>query len=324
MHYTTLGRTGLRVSVAGLGAGGFSRLGRRAGKSEDEAARLIEEAYALGINVFDTAASYGTEGVVGKALRSIPRDKVVLSTKSQFHRGSKWWPPARVVASLDNSLRLMGADYIDVFYLHGVRPDEYDYALATIAPALLKEKEKGKIRHIGLTEFSETDINHSVLARAAADSVWDVLMVAFHMLHQTARATVFPLTRQNGIGACAMFVVRSIFADPARVRREVRALADKGLIDAGQIDLDDPLGFLLHASGAASLTEAADRFARYEPGVDVVLFGTGDAAHLRTNVAALLKPPLPAADREKLVSLFGHLTAGIGLDGHQPAAAAAS
>ena len=64
------------------------------------------------------------------------------------------------------------------------------------------------------------------------------------------------------------------------------------------------------------MIEAAYRFARHEPGVDVVLFGTGDAAHLRTNVASLLKPPLPEADRAKLVALFGHLT-GIGLDGHQ-------
>jgi aryl-alcohol dehydrogenase-like predicted oxidoreductase len=64
------------------------------------------------------------------------------------------------------------------------------------------------------------------------------------------------------------------------------------------------------------MIDAAYRFVRHEPGVDVVLFGTGDAAHLRTNVASLLKPPLPQADQEKLAALFGHLT-GIGLDGHQ-------
>ena len=64
------------------------------------------------------------------------------------------------------------------------------------------------------------------------------------------------------------------------------------------------------------MIEAAYRYARHEPGVDVVLFGTGDAAHLRANVASLLKPPLPEADRAKLAKLFGHL-AGIGLDSHQ-------
>ena len=50
--------------------------------------------------------------------------------------------------------------------------------------------------------------------------------------------------------------------------------------------------------------------------VDIVLFGTGDAGHLRTNVESLLKPPLPEADRAKLATLFGHLAVGIGLDGH--------
>jgi aryl-alcohol dehydrogenase-like predicted oxidoreductase len=64
------------------------------------------------------------------------------------------------------------------------------------------------------------------------------------------------------------------------------------------------------------MTEAAYRYVRHEPGVDVVLFGTGDSAHLRANIEALNKPPLPAADRAKLAKLFGHLAIGIGLDGH--------
>src|SRR4051812_31131573 len=139
MQFTTLGRTGLKVSIAGLGTGGFSRLGMKAGKTEDEAARLINEAVGLGINFIDTAPSYGTEGVVGKALKSIPRDKVVIATKAQVHRGNEWYPPERVVASIDNSLKLMGTDHVDVLNLHGVEPHEYDYALNTIAPALVKE-----------------------------------------------------------------------------------------------------------------------------------------------------------------------------------------
>ena len=91
----------------------------------------------------------------------------------------------------------------------------------------------------------------------------------------------------------------------------------KGLVEKWLGETDEPLGFLVHEGGAANVIEAAYRFARHEPGVDVVLFGTGDAGHLRTNVASLLKPPLPEADRQKLAALFGHLTNGIGLDGHQ-------
>ena len=118
MQYTTLGRTGLRVSVAGLGTGGFSRMGLKSGKTEDDAARLVLDAVALGINFIDTAPPYGTEGVVGKALKSIPRNEVVVATKSTVRRNGEWWTPERVVASLDTSLRVMGTEYVDVFNLH--------------------------------------------------------------------------------------------------------------------------------------------------------------------------------------------------------------
>ena len=316
MHYTTLGRTGLRVSVAGLGTGGFSRMGLKTGKSEDEAARLVLDAVELGVNFIDTAPPYGTEGVVGRALKSIPRDKVVVATKSTVHRSNEWWSPERVVASLDNSLRLMGTDYVDVFNLHAVDPFMYEYARDTLAPALLDQKAKGKIRHIGLTENPILDHTNETLKRAVNDPVWEVFMVGFHMMHQGARTNVLPATRAKGIGTLIMFAVRSIFADPPRVAREMKALAAKGLVEPWLGASDDPLGFLVHEAGAANMIEAAYRFARHEPGVDVVLFGTGDAAHLRTNVESLLKPPLPQADQAKLTALFGHLT-GIGLDGHQ-------
>jgi aryl-alcohol dehydrogenase-like predicted oxidoreductase len=316
MQYTTLGRTGLRVSVAGLGTGGFSRMGLKSGKTEDESARLILDAVDLGVNFIDTAPPYGTEGVVGKALKSLKRDQVVVATKAFIHRSDEWSSPERVVASLDNSLRLLGTDYVDVFNLHGIEAYEYDYALNTIAPALLKEKEKGKIRHIGLTENPIVDFTNETLRRAVHDPIWEVYMVGFHMLHQGARRDVFPFTQQKGIGTLIMFAVRSIFADPPRVAREMKELAAKGLVEKWLGETGDPLGFLVHPGGAANMIDAAYRFVRHEPGVDVVLFGTGDAAHLRSNVASLLKSPLPEADREKLVALFGRLE-GIGLDGHQ-------
>ena len=316
MEYTKLGNTGLKVSVAGLGCGGFSRLGLAAGKSEDECARLIHEAVDLGINFVDTAPAYGTEAIVGKAVRSIPRDKIVVATKAFPNRGADRWAPERVVASLNNSLRLLGTDYVDVFNLHAVEAPHYDHAVEVIAPALLKEKAKGKIRHIGLTENPIVDFTHEALKRAVRDPVWEVAMVGFHMLHQNARKDVFPVTREKGIGTLLMFAVRSIFADPPRIAREMREMVAKGLVEKSLGASDDPLGFLVHAGGAANVTEAAYRFVRHEPGVDIVPFGTGDSAHLRSNVATLLKPPLPEADRQKLATLFGHLTNGVGLDGH--------
>jgi len=315
MQYITLGKTGLRVSVAGLGTGGFSRLGMRAGKSEDECARLIHQAFALGVNFIDTGPTYGTEGVVGKALQTLPRDQVVVATKATVHRNNEWWSAERVVASLENSLRLLGTDYVDNFNLHAVEAHEYEHTLNVLAPALVEEKRKGKIRHIGITENPIVDFTQAALKRALHDRVWEVYMVGFHMMHQGARDSVFTVTRRNGVGTLLMFAVRSVFADLPRIAREMKELATKGIVEEWLGKTDDPLGFLIHAAGAATLTEAAYRFARHNSGADLVLFGTSDVEHLRTNIAALLKPPLPEADRAKLKALFGHVT-GIGLASH--------
>jgi aryl-alcohol dehydrogenase-like predicted oxidoreductase len=313
MEYVTLGRTGLRVSVAGLGCGGFSRLGLGRGKSEAEAVALINQAFDLGVNLFDTAAAYGTEAVLGKAVASIPREEVVIATKAPFNVSNPNSSAASAVASLDNSLRQLAIDYIDVYQLHGVAPAAYDHALNVIAPALLKEKAKGKFRHLGITETAPHDPEHQMLRRAAAEGVWDVAMVGFHMMHQNAREAVFPLTRQNQVGTLLMFAVRNIFSRPGQLAATMRELAVAGEVPQWLAETEDPLGFLIHDGGAGSVIDAAYRFVRHEPGVDVVLFGTGDPEHLRTNIASLLAPPLPEADRVRLASLFGHLV-GVGLD----------
>ena len=208
----------------------------------------------------------------------------------------------------------MSTDHVDVFQLHGITPgEEYRYSLETLGPVLLEQKAKGKIRHIGMTEQPVDDFTHETLVHATQDDIWEVFMVAFHMMHQSARKNLFPLTRLKRIGTMLMFAVRSIFAKPERVVAALREAVAQGKIDKSIAELAEPLGFLIHDSGATNITEAAYRFARHEPGVDVVLFGTGDPAHLRTNVASLLKPPLPEADRAKLAALFGQLI-GVGMD----------
>lgn len=313
MKYTTLGRTGLRVSVAGLGCGGFSQLGLAAGKTETEAASLVRQALELGINLIDTAPSYDTEDVVGKALKPVPRQSVVLATKVKICRGDAFLTPDRIVESLDNSLRQLGTDYIDVFQLHGVHLAEYDYALNTIVPTLIREQAKGKFRYLGITEAPSDDAEHKMLQRAVRDDVWDVAMVAFHLMHQNARAIVFPQTMAKRIGTLLMFAVRNIFSHPDRLRSALHDLLAAGQVERWLAEAADPLGFLIHEGGARTITEAAYRFARHEPGVDVVLFGTGDPDHLRMNIASLLKPVLPESDRQQLSALFGHLS-GIGLD----------
>lgn len=321
MQYTTLGRTGLNVSVAGLGCGGFSKLGLGTGKSEDDAVALIRLAFDLGVNLLDTAAVYGTEELVGRALQGVPRASVVVCTKASKAAGEKQFHLDKVLASLDGSLRRLGTDYVDVFQLHAVHPTQYDHVRDAIAPALLREKARGKFRFLGITETSPNDPEHTMLNRAAQDGIWDTAMFAFHLMHQPARAQVFPHTRAHGVGTLMMFVVRQIFARPSQLAATVKQLAAAGQLPAWLAETDDPLGFLVHPGGATTLTDAAYRFVRHEPGVDVVLFGTGDPGHLRTNIDSLLKPPLPEADRTKLEDLFGHLR-GVGLEAPPRRAAA--
>ncbi|MGI9476478.1 MAG: aldo/keto reductase [Hyphomicrobiaceae bacterium] len=313
MDYVDFGRTGLRVSVAGLGCGGNSRLGLGRGKSEADAVRIVRAAFDLGVNFFDTAAVYGTEEVVGQAAREIGRDRMVVSTKSLIKKGGELIAPGQLNDSLENSLRALGTDTVDVFNLHAVGPADYGYARDVLAPVLVAAKEAGKLRHIALTETSPNDPDQKMLQVALQDPIWEAAMFAFHMMHQGARRNVFPLTQAGGVGTMLMFVVRNIFSQLDVLHDNIAALAARGEVPGELTDDPEPLGFLVHEGGATSVLDAAYRYARHEPGAEVILFGTSDAGHLETNIASILSPPLPAADRERLQTLFGHLS-GVGLD----------
>jgi aryl-alcohol dehydrogenase-like predicted oxidoreductase len=152
-----------------------------------------------------------------------------------------------------------------------------------------------------------------MLRRAVEEPAWEVFMLAFHMLHQNARKPLLERTRANGVGTLCMFAVRNIFSRPGMLDETVADLAAEGKLPRALADAKDPLGFLVHAAGAESIVDAAYRFARHEPGIDVVLFGTGSIEHLRANIASILRPPLPAPDVQRLYDLFGHLV-GVGLD----------
>jgi len=237
---------------------------------------------------------------------------VVISTKSLIRKQGELQTPEQILAALEGSLRRLSMDHVDAYLLHAVAPKDYDYALTEVAPVLLREKEKGKIRHLGITETAPRDPTQQMLQRAVHDKLWEVMMLAFHMMNHGARRDVLPHTKANGIGTLLMFVVRNIFSQPDVLRTTLRELAESGEVPAELAERENPLDFLLHEGGASSLTEAAYRFVRHEPGVDIVLFGTGNVEHVASNVDAILKPPLPRADHDRLAALFGHLT-GVGL-----------
>jgi aryl-alcohol dehydrogenase-like predicted oxidoreductase len=145
MQYTTLGNTGIRVSVMGLGSGGRSRLGLGQGNSLSEATTIVHQALASGINLIDTAEGYDTEMVIGKAIQAISRDKVVLSTKKQPRHKTGGLINAKTLRqSLNRSLKSLKTDYIDIYHLHGVKAKEYDAILETLVPTLESLKNEGK------------------------------------------------------------------------------------------------------------------------------------------------------------------------------------
>ncbi len=92
MQKVRLGRTGLEVSVAGLGCGGHSRLGMARGKDVHYAADMVRRALDLGITYIDTARAYGTEEAVGLGLKG-RRDEAVISTKAGSDVGANWSAP---------------------------------------------------------------------------------------------------------------------------------------------------------------------------------------------------------------------------------------
>jgi aryl-alcohol dehydrogenase-like predicted oxidoreductase len=173
-------------------------------------------------------------------------------------------------------------------------------------PAMRRLKEQGKIRAIGVTEGFVVDSAHSVLQKGLSADLWDVVMVGFSLLNPSARKTVLPLAEEKNVGVLNMFAVRRGLSQPERLREICAELNGKN--QAGEtLDEQNPLGFLLAETDAASIPEAAYRFCRHEPGIDVVLFGTGNPQHLKENVEAILKPPLPQPALDKLQRIFGSL-----------------
>jgi aryl-alcohol dehydrogenase-like predicted oxidoreductase len=308
MQTTILGRTNLRVSRMGLGAGGPSRLGQRTGKTESECVDILRQAFDAGVNFVDTSDTYRTEPIIGKAIQGRDRSKIVISTKKSTRR--KEVTPTTIEENLHNSLRNLGTDYIDVYSLHGVVPQDYDYLVADVYATLQKAREQGKIRFIGITEMFNEDMTHITLSRGLEDDLWDVVMVGFNILNQTAREAVLQQAIQHNVGVQVMFALRKALSHPDTFRDFVTHLIQQGEVDPADVDLHNPLGFL--DASTASLSDVAYRFCRDEPGVHVVLSGTGNPEHLAANVASFERPPLPESVVERLKHIFRNVTSTTG------------
>jgi aryl-alcohol dehydrogenase-like predicted oxidoreductase len=308
MEYRTLGRTGLRVSRIGLGGGGKSCLGRKNGKTESESVRLVERALELGINLIDTSGRNMTEGIIARGIRSYDRDGLVLSTKRTVSEGTVLNTASQFADTLEDSLRALDTPYIDIMHFHGVLPDEYDYVVAELLPVMEKFKAEGKIRHIGLTEIFERDRDHVMLRRALADNYWDVMMVGFNMINQSARDLVFAAASEKNIGILGMFAVRRALTSSEAFTQTLRNLQSAGLLPA-DLDVGSVLARLTEQGAhRKTLAEIAYRYCRDEPAIQSVLMGTGEISHLEENVQTFGEPPLADDTRRFIAETFGHIS----------------
>lgn len=310
MESVVLGRTGLEVSVAGLGCGGHSRLGQGYGASRSASVNVVRAAIDQGITFIDTAAVYGTEEIVGEAI-SAERDRLVISSKLQIvppgasGLGQDFLRADAFIRNVEGSLTRLGTDRLDILHLHGIMPDQYAYCADELVPALHRLRDAGKIRFLGLTERFIHDPQHRMLERALRDDCWDVIMTGLNVINASAVERVLDPAANKGVGTLIMFAVRSALSNPQALREILDDLIAGGLVDAARINLDDPLGFLVSEGGAQSVIDGAYRFCRHQPGAHVILTGTGSVDHLRENIRSINSSGLAPACMDRIAGLFG-------------------
>ncbi len=302
-----LGRTSIEATILGLGGGGNSRLGLSSGMNDDHATAVVKTALDLGINLVDTARGYGTEGPTGRAIAGRDRKQVVVSSKSPYlDEERKLLSVQAFEKNIEKSLSELGLETIDIYFIHGLRLPFYEACRERFLPVLERACRDGKVRFTGVTEAFESDTRHEMLQRAVQDN-WDVVMVGFNLINQTARERVLAVTRQKGIGTLGMFAVRRGLINESTLRPLLLKLAESGEIDSALAATPDLMQALGLQGVCQSLSEAAYRFAAYEPGMDCVLAGSGSPDHLKENLAAVSRGPLPPETVSQLRNLFGRV-----------------
>ena len=312
MLYRTLGRTGLRVSLLSLGTGGPSNFGQRSGVPEADIHRLVRRALDVGVNIFDTAAGYrDSEAILGRALEGVPRDRYYLATKFTPEQGEAVVSPDDVVASVERSLKRLQTDYVEVLQFHGVRPQQYRTVMERLLPTVLKLRDQGKCRWIGITEQYGEDGAHEMLRMALQDNHFATAMVGYNMLNQSADRLVYPQCLEHNVGVFIMFAVRRVLAVRERLEETVADLKQRGLVAPDALPDARPLDWLIHGN-VDSVPSAAYKFTAMHPAVSTVLSGTANLEHFESNLRALEDPTLPDADYARLHDLFGQVTDPIG------------
>lgn len=297
MEYTTLGNTGLRVSKLGLGgaplAGGFEPTDAK------EVERMIHGAVDVGINFIDTAPLYGdgeSERRIGQGLLG-RRDRVVLASKAV--RSDRTYDYRKTVQSVEESLRRLQTDWIDLMQIHDVAKQSWDLIVYETIPALQKLKQDGKIRFIGVTD-KDLSLLLAYLRTGAFDTVqfYAKYMLADH----SAKKELLPYTREQGIGVINGSVLgMGVLADsPASFLNE--ALKSKARAALEQLE------FLRTKPGKGGLIEPGMRFSLSNPDIHVTLSGVSTVAALRMNAAFCDGKGLSPEDERRVLERFAGKT----------------
>jgi aryl-alcohol dehydrogenase-like predicted oxidoreductase len=289
MQYRTLGRTGIQVSPYGLGT---LMLATSMGNSPEDSARIIQKALDAGINLMDTADAYGdSEDVVGKALIG-RRDDAVLATK--FGRPAGQGPNRQgasrrwIVTAVENSLRRLQTDYIDLYQLH--RPDPGTEIEETLS-ALTDLIRSGKVRAIGA---SQTPVSDIIEAQWAAQrrglERFSTEQPAYSILNRGIEREILPSIQRFGMAALVWGPLGQGLLT-GRVRKSQdndlrRAGLVRHLNDERRIDVVEQLIPLAEEAGLP-MTHLAMAFTIAHPGVTSALLGARTMNHLDGLLAGL-------------------------------------
>ncbi len=190
MRYVKLGKTGLTVSEFGFGCIPIIRL------VKEDSVTVLRYALERGINFFDTANAYrDSEEKIGKAFEGV-RDRVVLASKT-LKRSAEG-----AVEQLENSLRMMKTDYLDLYQLHQIAQEE-DWQ-KVIGPggaleAVMKARDAGKVRHVGVTSHSLP-----MAIRMVKSGLFETVQFPFNFIEEGARDELFGAALECGMGFIGM------------------------------------------------------------------------------------------------------------------------
>ena len=323
MEMRVFGRTGMQLSVLGFGCGAVGGLMVRGDPRDQE--RTIARAIASGVNYFDTAVQYGNgelEKNLGRILQKLKPANVVVGTKVRLPSGDFGRIADAVAKSLEGSLARLRLDRVDIVHLHNAVTEtgggealSVRQVLRDVVPAFDRLREQGKSRFLGLTAIGDTAALHQVIDARAFDSA----QVVYNMLNPSAAAALpanypaqdygrlFEHTRVAGVGIVGIRVLAGGALSGSTVRHPIASPPPEPIGSATSYDADVArarrLTPLVNEGFAASLTEAATRFALSHPAMGTILVGMATPQQFEDALTAVQKGPLPAAALDRLSAL---------------------